>query len=558
MKKSRILINALLITIFLLSACSSTAAANPTGSSSASLSAEYPVGSVNSQDDPAPETSSAEPDYGVVFPQDSVNEITITISEDNWALMLEDMTDLYGEQGSGQRAGLAGKPGQGPGENQRPAALAGDGNLPPAQMPDRPGAGMMGGADDQNPVWVEAEISFNGNSWEHVGIRFKGNSSLKSTWGSGSFKLPFKLDFDQYEDEYPETENQRLYGFKQVSFSSGFKDDSLLREKIAADLFREAGVPSAQTAYYAVSIDYGEGPVYFGLYTAVEVIDDTLIETQFSDDSGNVYKPEGSGATFAAGSFTESSFDKETNQDEDDYSDILALFAALHDTTRLSDPESWREGLEAVFDVDTFLNWLAVNTVIQNWDTYGVMQHNYYLYNNPETGQLVWIPWDNNESFKSGGGMNDSLGLDLQGVNNNWPLVSYLRDDPVYFQKYQEYMETFLADVYILEDMADTYQYYHDLITPYVLDEGEEFTQIISNKAFERSVSDLVQHTRERIEMAESFSGRSITNHFCLRERLGRIPGKIHPNPTTLPALGGLILNRTGTTGHHLPGRNAC
>ncbi len=323
--------------------------------------------------------------------------------------MLEDMTELYGEQGSGQRAGPAGRPGQAPEDNQRPAAPAGDGNLPPAQMPDRPGAGMMGGADDQNPTWVEAEISFNGDSWEHVGIRFKGNSSLKSTWGSGSLKLPFKLDFDQYEDDYPETENQRLYGFKQVSFSSGFKDDSLLREKIAADLFREAGVPSAQTAYYAVSIDYGEGPVYFGLYTAVEVIDDTLIETQFSDDSGNVYKPEGSGATFAAGSFTESSFDKETNQDEDDYSDILALFDALHDKTRLSDPESWREGLEAVFDVDTFLNWLAVNTVIQNWDTYGVMQHNYYLYNNPETGQLVWIPWDNNESFKSGGGMNDPL-----------------------------------------------------------------------------------------------------------------------------------------------------
>ena len=210
-------------------------------------------------------------------------------------------------------------------------------------MPGRPGVGMMGGADDQNPVWVEAEFSFDGESWEHIGIRFKGNSSLKSTWGSGSLKLPFKLDFDQYEDEYPETEDQRFYGFKQLSLASNYRDDSVLREKIAADLFREAGVPSAQTAYYAVNIDYGEGPVYFGLYTAVEVIDDTLIETQFSDDSGNVYKPEGSGATFAAGSFTESSFDKETNQDEDDYSDILALFDALHDKTRLSDPESWRE-----------------------------------------------------------------------------------------------------------------------------------------------------------------------------------------------------------------------
>ena len=218
------------------------------------------------------------------------------------------------------------------------------------------GMGMMGGNDDQNPVWVEAEISFKGEIWEYVGIRFKGNSSLKSTWGSNSLKLPFKLDFDEFEGVYPETEDQRFYGFKQLSFSSGFKDDSLLREKVAADIFREAGVPSAQTAFYSVTIDYGEGPVYFGLFTAVEVVDDTVIETQFSNDNGNVYKPEGTGATFAEGSFNEDSFDKETNQDEADYSDVLALFTILHADNCLTDPETWRSELEAVFDIDTFLN----------------------------------------------------------------------------------------------------------------------------------------------------------------------------------------------------------
>ena len=366
---------------------------------------------------------------------------------------------------------------------------------------------MMGGADDQNPVWVEAEVSFDGDSWEHIGIRYKGNSSLKSTWGSGSLKMPFKLDFDQYEDNYPETEDQRFYGFKQLSFASNYRDDSVLREKIAADLFREAGVPSAQTAYYAVNIDYGEGPVYFGLYTVVEVIDDTVIETQFSADSGNVYKPEGVGATFTAGSFSESSFDKETNQDEDDYSDILSLFDALHDNSRLSDPENWRENLEAVFDVDTFLNWLAVNTVIQNWDTYGVMQHNYYLYNDPETGRLVWIPWDNNESFKSNGQMRDrnALQIDLSGIGAKWPLVSYLRDDPVYYQKYLSYLDAFLIDVFTLDDMAETYQYYHDLISPYVLEEGQEFTQISSTQAFDKSAAGLIQYTKERISLVENF-----------------------------------------------------
>jgi len=505
MKKTRSIFYSILITVLLVSACGTTAAATSFDSENdSSVRKMDSVSDDNNQGESDLEKTSNEPDYDVVFPQAMVNEITITISPDNWAQMMEDMTALYGEQGSGQNAGPAGRPRQAPGDDQKPAV---DGQPPAQMMPGRPGVGMRGGSDDQNPVWVEAEFSFDGESWEHIGIRFKGNSSLKSTWGSGSLKLPFKLDFDQYEDEYPETEDQRFYGFKQLSLASNYRDDSALREKIAADLFREAGVPSAQTAFYAVNIDYGEGPVYFGLYTAVEVVDDTLIETQFSDDSGNVYKPEGAGATFAAGSFSESSFDKETNQDEDDYNDILALFDILHDQTRISDPKSWRENLEAVFDVDTFLNWLAVNTVIQNWDTYGVMNHNYYLYNNPETGQLVWIPWDNNESMKSGGQMRDrsALRLDLSGVGANWPLVSFLRDDPVYYQTYLSYVDEFMTDTFVLEDMADTYHYYHDLISPYVLEESQEFTQISSTQAFEKSVNELIQYTRERIIAGENF-----------------------------------------------------
>ena len=67
-----------------------------------------------------------------------------------------------------------------------------------------------------------------------------------------------------------------------------------------------------------------------------------------------------------------------------------------------ADAEAWRTSLEQVFNTDQFLKWLAVNTTIQNWDTYGRMTHNYYLYNNPQNNQLTWIPWDNNEALQTG------------------------------------------------------------------------------------------------------------------------------------------------------------
>lgn len=480
---------------------------------------------------------STEPNYTVVFPQNKVNTITITIDPENWQAMLDNMTELYGDfgtrqDGNGQRPFGGERPGgfepgqmppEGfapPANDQRPEGFApgqmpGEGGAPP-KMGEREGGmgigGMMGSSE--NPIWVPADITFGGQKWTNVGIRFKGNSSLMSTWGSGSWKLPFKLDFDEFEDEHPEIDDQRFYGFKQLSFSSNWSDPSLLREKVTADIFREAGVPSAQTAFYAVTIDYGDGPVYFGLYTAVEVVDDTVIQTQFKDDSGNVFKPEGAGATFAEGSFDEASFDKETSQDAADYSDVLALFDALHASTRTTEPEAWRGGLEAVFDVDGFLHWLAVNTVVQNWDTYGQMAHNYYLYTDPTIGLITWIPWDNNMALTAGmggggrGGARGGLSLDLDNVGTQWPLIRYLMDDPVYNAQYVAYVEETINGAFEPAKMAAIYQTYHDLIAPYVVGENGEqpgYTLLSSASEFETALATLIDHASQRHAAAQEY-----------------------------------------------------
>lgn len=562
MLKTYRLILASALILVTLSACVDSSA--EAGSAISEVSSALQVSASHSND--------TEPDYDVVFPDDAVNKIVISISDENWQAVNEDMTAKYGEFGSG--SGMGGGGGARPGDvdGQQPGAPGGDrqqvgddengfrpedapqmvggeiediptpdpadekeagqepgGFQPPAQggveRPQRDdvpmggrggmGAGMMGGDDDENPVWVEATIEFNGETWEHVGFRLKGNSSLKSSWGSGSIKLPFKLDFDEFEDEYQETENQRFYGFKQLTFSSNFSDSSYLKEKLAADIFRDAGVPSTQTAFYAVYLDYGEGLVYTGLYTAVEVVDDTLIQTQFEDDSGNVYKPSGAAATFTAGTFNEEQYDKETNQDEADYSDLQALLDALHSDLRLTDAQAWRAELESIFDVDNFLQWLAVNTIMQNWDTYGSMSHNYYLYHDPASGQLVWIPWDNNQSFSSRGGMGGggrtpagnetSSSIGNESVGDNWPLISYLLSDEVYWQKYVDCVEDVIDDVFAPDALEPVIQGLHDLISPYVEEEIQASSDASKIDAFDTSVSTLITHINQRYQAALEF-----------------------------------------------------
>ena len=336
-------------------------------------------------------------------------------------------------------------------------------------------------------------------------MRFKGHSSLQQAWSNDILKLSFKLDFDQYEDDYPQIDDQRFYGFKQLSLKNNAFDTSFMRDKVAADLFLEYGLAAAHTAFYTLYLDHGDGPIYFGLYTLVEEPDDTVIETQFSDDTGNLYKPDGTGASFASGSFSEEEFVKQTNEDEANWSDIEALFEVLHDSSRTNDATTWRQNLESVFDVDVFLKYLAVNTVIQNWDTYGRMTHNYYLYNNPDTGLLTWIPWDNNEALQDGkqGG---SHSLDFSGLNaQDWPLIGYLYNDPVYQAQYDGYVQDFTANVFEESKMENTYNAWKVILEPYATSELSGYTFLSSANDFYSGVSALITHVASRNDAVSDY-----------------------------------------------------
>jgi hypothetical protein len=445
-----------------------------------------------------------EPDYLIVFPEDRVNRIDIRIDPDDWSVMMSDMTELYGEFGA--RASMP---------MFRPAERStGFPGMPP--FPDRPPPGSPDPMEQcgplseaiDNPVWVPADLVFNGSIWMHVGIRFKGNSSLRETWSRGNLKLPMKLDFDQFEDRYPLIDDQRFYGFRQLTLSSNFSDPSLLRERVTADIFRGAGVPAPRTAFVRVYLDHGDGSVYFGLYTMVEVVDDTMIRTAFGTDSGNVYKPEGWGASFEEGSFTKAAFDKETNREEGDWSDILALYEALHADDRLTNPCAWRSRLESVFDVDGFLQWLAVNVLVQNWDTYGRTVHNYFLYNVPETGVLAWIPWDNNMALRDDIGHFPVLTLSLAEVEANWPLIRFLMDDPEYRTRYISNIATVIEGPFEPDGMVEEYRRLHELIQPWVTGaegEVEGCTHLSSPRQFDGALEALVEHVHSRHAEATDF-----------------------------------------------------
>lgn len=418
----------------------------------------------------------ADPSYGAVFPEETVNRIDITMTREQWNAIRSNMTNLTGYDFGAKQSG--------------------------------------GGNIYSEPDYQSVLIQFNNKQWKNVGFRLKGNSSLRAIWSQGNYKLPFRLNFDKFEDQFPQIKNQHFYGFEELSFSPGFKDPSLLHEKLAADIFRMGGIAAPRTAFYRVYINFGSGLKYCGIYTCVEIPEDNMVKSQFGEENGNIYKP-----TSRLAIFNLQDFEKKNNDSLPAYSDVQQFLAALNKDLRKTNPVLWRKELESTFDVYHFLKWLAINNTLVNWDSYGAMAHNYYLYNH-SVRKLTWIPWDNNEALTGNPGIakevtpgqppgpQTGLSLTMNEVNQSWPLIRYMVDDSLYFQSYKKYLGEFSSKVFNEIVLGPVAENAHQLIRPYVTGaEGEQpgYTHIPNQTVFLNSLQGIKSHITARNQLVSQF-----------------------------------------------------
>jgi hypothetical protein len=432
----------------------------------------------------------AAPDYGL-FALERVHDLQIVITADNYRRMQEDLFEVVPILGLGRgRAGAA------------PPA----GKQPNAGGPQ----GRGGGLTARDPTYVPVTVRHDGREWTNVGMRYKGNFSLMMSAIMSSGKISFRLNFDRYEDTRPEVANQRFYGFKELTFSSNFGDDSQIREALANELFRDRGVPAPRVAFYRVSVDTGKGPELWGLYAMVEdPADGAMLRSQFGSAAGNLYKPDGPGANWTR--FDEAGFEKKNNRNKPDFSDVAGAIAALN--AEGPSPQ-WRANLEKRLDVDHFLRWLAVNQVVDNWDAYGRFAHNYYLYADPaRSGRLVWIPWDNNHAFggvpfagapfgagAASPGFALGWGDDVfyERVGPEWPLISRLMADETYRARYRVHLTDALGGLYAPDALNARVRAWHQLIAPVVASEVPPRTTVSSPQNFRASIDALIASVDRR------------------------------------------------------------
>lgn len=293
-------------------------------------------------------------------------------------------------------------------------------------------ADLSGEYDDgwiPKPSYFHADVEYAGARWTSVGIRYKGNNSLDTAKGE---KKPLRLKLDEWESENKAVTDQRIFGFQDLSLSPNQTDPTNLHQVLAAEAFREAGVPAPYASFLEVYLDTGSGPRVLGLYAMSELPDDQLPQRVFGEDDGNMYKPDGRGAHFVV--FVAASMDT-CNNEGSGCQDVEDFIAALHGAQ--NDRAAWRARLGKTFDIAGFAKAYAVNQAIANFDTYGTFAHNFYLYN--RGGTLTFIPWDFDYAF-DGTGESD---LGLWTFGGEWPLLQALASDAELFTIYTDALGAF-------------------------------------------------------------------------------------------------------------------
>ena len=160
-----------------------------------------------------------------LFDTSSVIEVDIDISEDNWAALLENAT-----------------------------------------------------AEE----YYDCDVTINGTTYEHVGLRAKGNTSLSMVASSDSDRYSFKIKFDEYVD------GQSCDGLSKLVLNNNYSDATMMKEALCYDMFAFLGADASLYNYAKVSVN-GE---YRGVYLALEPVEESFAIRNYGTGYGQLYKPD--------------------------------------------------------------------------------------------------------------------------------------------------------------------------------------------------------------------------------------------------------------------------
>ena len=318
--------------------------------------------------------------------------------------------------------------------------------------------------------YYSCDVVINGQRVNNVAIRPKGNTSLSSiAMDPDTDRFSLKLEFDHFVD------GQTCFGLDKLILNNNYADATNMKEAIIYDMFQSIGADASLSNYAKISVN-GE---YWGVYLALEGVEQSFMLRNFGTQDGELYKPESmgmgggarssksssssssSGGQGGPGGFSMGGGGANLNYSDDDLDSYSTIWdGQITDTSKadhrrvVTALENISEGtdLEKYLDVDNILKYMAVHTFAVNLDSLsGNMSHNYYLYE--YDGKLNIFPWDYNLALggfsmgNSGGAsgvINDAIDTPFSGTK----FFDALLSNEEYLERYHAYLQQ-LVDEYV-------------------------------------------------------------------------------------------------------------
>ena len=134
----------------------------------------------------------------------------------------------------------------------------------------------------QSEEYSVCSVTIDGERYANVGIRGKGNTSLSTVSSMDSDRYSFKIEFDQYDS------SNNYYGLDKLSLNNLIQDNTYMMDYLTYQMMNQFGVAAPLCSYVYITVN-GED---WGLYLAVESVEESFLQRNYGSDYGELYKPD--------------------------------------------------------------------------------------------------------------------------------------------------------------------------------------------------------------------------------------------------------------------------
>ena len=159
--------------------------------------------------------------------------------------------------------------------------------------------------------YYTCSVVIDGEAFKNVAIRGKGNTSLSQV---NNDRYSYKIEFDHYDS------TSTYHGLDKLCLNNIIQDNTYMKDYLTYQMMNDMGVASPLCSYAYITVN-GED---WGLYLAVEAVEDSFLQRNYGKDYGELYKPDsmsmgggrGNGDKFDMDEFMSSSESTDTTQNK--------------------------------------------------------------------------------------------------------------------------------------------------------------------------------------------------------------------------------------------------